>query len=81
MAIARDIWSEEFGRDVAEAARPYRAFLVSNQWLVTGANGIAQPGDGPVLVLRRDSGAVVLLRPPQAQAAIDAPDDDVNDDS
>lgn len=75
MAIAREVWSAEFGRDVAEAARPYRAFLVANQWLVTGTNEIAQPGDGPILVLRRDSGAVVMLRPPQAQAAIDEGDE------
>jgi len=67
MAIARKVWSEHLGRDVAEAARPYRAFLRHNLWIVTGTDGIERPGDGPVLVLTRDAGAVVLIRPPRVE--------------
>ncbi len=64
MAIARQVWTDNLGRDVAEAARPYRAFKRHNLWIVTGTEGIERPGDGPVLVLTRDAGAVVLIRPP-----------------
>jgi hypothetical protein len=79
MAVARQIWSDEFGREVAETARPYRAFKGSNRWLVTGMGGIERPGDGPVLVLTRDTGAVVMLRGPRDQAASD--DDAANPDT
>lgn len=79
MAVARQVWSDEFGRDVAEGARPYRAFRGSNRWLVTGTGGIDRPGDGPILVLTRDTGAVVMLRGPRDQAASD--DDAANPDT
>jgi hypothetical protein len=64
MAIARKVWAEHLGREIAESARPYRAFRRNNLWIVTGTDGIERPGDGPVLVLTRDAGAVVLIRPP-----------------
>ena len=34
---------------------------------MTGTDGIERPGDGPVLVLTRDAGAVVLIRPPRVE--------------
>jgi hypothetical protein len=64
MANAQRLFRERLGRAAADAEQPYRAHRLRNLWVVVGAR--QPPGEGLLLVLTRDAGAVVRLQLPPA---------------
>jgi hypothetical protein len=67
MANAQRLFRERLGRAVADAEQPYRAHRLRNLWVVVG--GRQPPGEGLLLVLTRDAGAVVRLQLPTVKDA------------
>lgn len=67
MANAQRLFRERLGRAAADAEQPYRAHPLRNLWIVVGAR--QPPGQGLLLVMTRDAGAVVRVQtaPPPAE--------------
>lgn len=61
MANAQRLFRERLGRAATDAEQPFRAHRLRNLWVVVGAR--QPPGEGLLLVLTKDAGAVVRLQP------------------
>lgn len=60
-ANAQRLFRERLGRAATDAEQPFRAHRLRNLWVVVGAR--QPPGEGLLLVMTRDAGAVVRLLP------------------
>lgn len=61
IAIAREIWTQRYGKPVMMAQAPHRAYRQNNLWVVVGTPGGVGLGDGLVLVVTADDGRIVRV--------------------
>lgn len=69
IAIARELWTAQYGQAATEREAPYRAYRQDNQWLVLGAPPQRALGEGMVMVIEQDSGRVQRLAAGRALTA------------
>jgi len=59
--IAREIWTNRYGKKEMIAQAPHRAYRQNNTWVVIGTTESGQLGDGLVLVITADEGRIVRV--------------------